>query len=188
MITKETLKQANEALDSIPVKGKKYVLVNTRVKAFRAICPDGKIETEILFLENGVVTIKATISDEKGKVLATGMAQEKESSSYINKTSFVENCETSAVGRALGFLGIGSDESIASAEEVANAMLNQDNKEIISAKEVKVLKNMLEKRGIDAKSYRGVMLEALTGEQYAQALAELKKMDAKNGQTDRKTE
>ena len=88
----------------------------------------------------------------------------------------------------MGFAGIGIDESIVSAEEVANAMLNQDNKEIISAKEVKVLKNMLEKRGIDAKSYRRIKLEALTGEQYAQALEGLKKMDAKNGQTDRKTE
>ena len=70
--------------------------------------------------------MKTTITDENGKILATGMAQEKETSSYINKTSYIENCETSAVGRALGMLGIGSDEQMASAEEVANAINNQN--------------------------------------------------------------
>jgi hypothetical protein len=187
-VTFEDLKRANEALKTIDVKGKSYVQVNERVKALRMICPNASISSEIISMENGIVTMKATVSDEEGKVLGTGFAQEKETSSYINKTSYIENCETSAVGRALGFAGIGIDGSMASAEEVANAIINQDNKGIISDKEAKTLKNMLEKRGIDAKSYRGVKLEALTGEQYAQALAELKKMDAKNGQTDRKTE
>ena len=70
--------------------------------------------------------MKATISDENGVVLATGHAQEKESSSFINKTSFIENCETSVVGRALGMCGIGVDVSIASAEEVQNAINNQN--------------------------------------------------------------
>ena len=58
--------------------------------------------------------------------MATGLAQEKENSSFINKTSFVENCETSAWGRALGNLGIGIDTAVASAEEVKNAILNQE--------------------------------------------------------------
>jgi coenzyme F420-reducing hydrogenase delta subunit len=187
-MTYEDIKRANEALKTIDVKGKNYVQVNERVKALRMICPGASIVTDIVSLEGGVVTMRATVSDENGNVLGTGFAQEKETSSYINKTSYIENCETSAVGRALGFAGIGIDGSMASAEEVANAMLNQGNKEVISAKEVKILKNLLEKKGIEAKSYRGVMIEALTGEQYAKALDELKKMDAKNGQTDRKTE
>ena len=55
-------------------------------------------------------------------------AEEKETSSYINKTSYIENCETSAVGRALGFIGLGSENSIASLEEVANAINNQQAK------------------------------------------------------------
>ena len=75
MITLETLKQANTDLDSIPVKGKKYVQVTTRVKAFRAICPDGKIETDVIALEDGEVTIKATISDESGNDPAFAYAE-----------------------------------------------------------------------------------------------------------------
>jgi len=62
----------------------------------------------------------------KGKILAQGIAQEEKASSYINKSSYVENCETSAWGRALGNFGIGIDTSVASYEEVSNAILNQD--------------------------------------------------------------
>lgn len=125
MITSEMLANANRSMRTTDVKGKPYVEVNERIKAFRAMCPSGRISTEILSMENGVVTMKTTVYDEDGRVLATGLAQEKESSSYINKTSYIENCETSAVGRALGMCGIGIDGSVASAEEVANAINNQ---------------------------------------------------------------
>ena len=126
MFTAEELKKANELIKTIPVKGKEYAQVPERIKAFRTICPGGKITTDILNLEDGVVTMKTTIQDEEGRILATGHAQEKESSSFINKTSFIENCETSAVGRALGMCGIGVDNSVASAEEVQNAINNQN--------------------------------------------------------------
>ena len=119
MITSEDIARANDNLKSIPVKGKNYVMVTERIKAFRQICPMGEIVTELICLEDGVVTMRTTISIDE-KVVATGYAQEKETSSYINKTSFIENCETSAVGRALGFLGIGIDESMASADELVN--------------------------------------------------------------------
>ena len=66
------------------------------------------------------------------------MAQEKETSSFINKTSFIENCETSAVGRALGFAGIGIDGSMASAEEVANAIIQQDQQKTEKVKAQKI--------------------------------------------------
>ena len=119
MITTEDLIKVNEKLDTIPVKGKQYAMVVERVKAFREICPNGTINTDIISMDNGIVTMKATVSDGEN-VLGTGFAQEKETSSYI------ENCETSAVGRALGFAGIGIDGSMASAEEVANAIINQN--------------------------------------------------------------
>lgn len=123
----EEIKKANESLKSTDIKGKGYVEVNQRIKAFRQVYPTGTITTEILSLDNGVVMMKATVLGESGKKLATGFAYEKESSSFINKTSFIENCETSAIGRALGFCGFGIDSSVASAEEVENAMLNQGN-------------------------------------------------------------
>ena len=125
MLTTEGIKKANESIKALPIKGKDYVQVQERIKAFRSLCPDGLIKTEILSLEDGVVTMKAKIYDGEGHFLATGHAQEKESSSFINKTSFIENCETSAVGRALGMCGIGVDVSVASAEEVMNAINNQ---------------------------------------------------------------
>ena len=61
-------------------------------------------------------------------ILGVGHAYEKEDSSFINQTSFIENCETSAVGRALGMAGFGIDVSIASAEELATALMNQGAK------------------------------------------------------------
>lgn len=125
-MTFEDLKRVNEGVKRIEVKGKAYACVAARVQAFRELYPNGSITTDILSLENGVVTMKSTIFDDQGNILATGHAQEKETASQVNKTSFIENCETSAVGRALGMLGIGSDEQMASAEEVANAINQQE--------------------------------------------------------------
>ena len=128
-MTYEQIVKANELLPKIDIKGKAYAAVPARIQAFRQLCPNGSIETEIISMENGVVTMKATAKDENGKVLGTGFAQEKETASYINKTSYIENCETSAVGRALGMLGIGSESNIASAEEMVNALVNQQKTE-----------------------------------------------------------
>lgn len=134
MITFEQIKKANESIKTTDIKGKDYAEVNQRIKAFRQVYPNGGITTDIIALENGIVTIKATVFNEEGAVIATGYAQEKESSSFINKTSYIENCETSAVGRALGFCGFGIDTSIASYEEVANAIENQKEKPSLDPK------------------------------------------------------
>lgn len=120
------LQHANASIKTTNVQGKDYAEVNQRIKAFRSICPGGSIVTEMLSCENGVCIFKATVCDEDMRVLGTGTAYEKEGSSFINKTSYIENCETSAVGRALGMCGFGVDTSIASSEEVQNAILNQN--------------------------------------------------------------
>lgn len=144
MITSEKLKELNENIKKIEVKGKLYACVPARVAAFREMCPEGSITTEILHLEDGVVTMMTTVKDEAGNILATGLAQEKEGSSQVNRTSYIENCETSAVGRALGMLGIGSDEQMASAEEVANAINQQtaDNVPMMSKKQSDYIKSL----------------------------------------------
>lgn len=121
----KAIEDANKQMTSMDIKGKDYVLVNQRVKAFRLVYPDGKILTNMVRNENGVCVFRAEIYDGEGKLLATGTAYEKENGSFINKTSYIENCETSSIGRALGFCGFGIDASIASYEEVSNAMLNQ---------------------------------------------------------------
>ena len=149
----EEIKKANESLKATDIKGKGYIEVNQRIKAFRQVYPTGTISTEIISLENGVVMMKATVLDDTGKTLATGLAYEKESSSFINKTSFIENCETSAIGRALGFCGFGIDSSVASAEEVENAMLNQGNQDKqerkASPKQVALLEKIYQGENLD---------------------------------------
>lgn len=115
-------------MKTVNIKGKEYVEVNERVKHFIANYEGWSIETELLSNEGGVCVFKAIVKDDNGVIKATGHAYEREDSTYINKTSYIENCETSAVGRALGFLGIGIDTSIASSDEVQNAINNQEPK------------------------------------------------------------
>lgn len=155
-ITWEKLVKVNKAIKPVDIKGKDYAQVNDRIKAFRELCPNGTITTDIIELTNGVVTMKATVYDEEGKILGTGLAQEKESSSYINKTSYIENCETSAVGRALGFAGIGVDGSMCSAEELVNAITNQ-NKEPVKKQKAQNGDPLLAK--IDAGQKAQIMAE-----------------------------
>ena len=116
---------ANEQIQLTDIKGKAYSEVNQRIKAFRINHPLGSIKTNIESLENGVVVMSCEVRDELGNLLGKAYAYEKEDSSFINKTSFIENCCTSATGRALGYAGYGIDVSVASAEEVQNAINNQ---------------------------------------------------------------
>ena len=124
-------------MKTVDIKGKPYVEVNERIKYFRTNYQDWAMESELISNENGVCVIKAIIRNPEGIVKATGYAYEKENSTFINKTSYIENCETSAWGRALGNLGIGIDTSIASAEEVLNAQLNQETKPPVKEKKPK---------------------------------------------------
>ena len=112
-------------LKTVNIKGKEYVEVNERLKHFRSNFKGWCLTSDVVDLTEDRCVIKATIFDDNGNIRATGHAYEKEGSSFINKTSFVENCETSAWGRALANLGIGLDTSVASYEEVANAVKQQ---------------------------------------------------------------
>lgn len=141
----DEIQRISATLKSVDVKGKEYIAVNQRVIAFRKLYEEGSITTDLIHFDGGVCVVKATIWDGD-HVIATGLAYEKEGSTYINKTSYLENCETSAVGRALGFLGIGIEDSIASAEEVETAVINQATDRDIKQidKEVEGLASMLE--------------------------------------------
>jgi len=102
------------------IKGKDYVEVNQRLLFFRntPAYAGWSIESDFVDLQPDRCCIKAIIRDADGRIRATGHAHEDRTSSMINKTSYVENCETSAFGRALAALGIGIETSIASANEV----------------------------------------------------------------------
>lgn len=140
-------------LKTVPIKGKDYVMVNERVKAFKELYPDHALVTELEHLADDMCVFKATVLDAEGNPKATGHAYEKEGSSQINKTSYIENCETSAVGRALGFMGIGIDTSICSAEELENAISQQETPEEIAERKL-----------------NGKKVELPTGEDFAKAM------------------
>lgn len=144
MATFEDIKRANDTIQTTPIKGKNYAEVPQRIKAFRMLFPEGFIRTEMVSDKDGVCVFRAMVGtyldDGSMRILATGTAYEKESSSFINKTSYIENCETSAVGRALGMLGLGIDTSVASYEEVQNAINNQgDDDEFATPEQIAVL-------------------------------------------------
>ena len=114
---------------------KQYATVDSRVEFFREKYPDWSIETDypLIDLSKGYCMCRATIKNEKGVVVSQGSAYEWTSKpgSMVNSTSYVENAETSAVGRALGFLGIGiNGMGIASAEEVQTAITHQENNDL----------------------------------------------------------
>jgi len=115
-------------MKTINIHGKQYVEVKERIKYFRENFKDWSLTSEVIDLTEDRCVIKATISNEKGRVIASGIAYESKGSSYINKTSFIENCETSAWGRALANIGIGLDVAIASADEVLNAKAQDKSK------------------------------------------------------------
>lgn len=122
----------------VQIHGKEYKTVAERLDEFHKKYPTYKIDTSIDLLD-GACLAKAVITTSKDSKLvqATGHAYEIQNSSMINKTSYIECAETSAVGRALAFLGFAGVE-IASADEVANAIKQQSqapapvNKEEVS--------------------------------------------------------
>ena len=114
-------------MKAVNIKGNDYITVNERLKHFRAedVFTNWGIIESIERLDDKEGVFKVEILNEKHRPIVTAHAQEYRDSSYINKTSFLENGFTSALGRALGYLGIGIDTSIASAQEVGNAVKNQ---------------------------------------------------------------
>ncbi len=192
MVTYEQIEKANSEIITTDIKGKMYADVNQRIKAFRKCYPTGYIRTHMTSNENGLCIFEAIVGfdDENGntRILGTGHAYEKENSSFINKTSYIENCETSAVGRALGMAGFGIDNSVASADEVANAIAiqetmtanakkNADTK--ITAEQVGKIKSELIRTGVteDAilKRYKVRKLEELSSDQAKNCIGSLAK-------------
>lgn len=121
-------KEVNDRLTRTNIKGRQYIDVAQRIQGFWELYPQGRIVTEMVADDGKRCVFKAEAYDmaEGGAgLLATGHAYEVNSGRGVNATSYIENCETSAVGRALGMLGIGSTDSIASADEVMNAQQRQ---------------------------------------------------------------
>tara|TARA_R100001591_G_scaffold25348_1_gene35416 strand:- start:2042 stop:2626 length:585 start_codon:yes stop_codon:yes gene_type:complete len=124
-------------LKTTNIRGKEYVEVHTRIQYFRENFKDWALTSDIERLEFITIddkeylmcVMKSVVKNPDGIVKSTGTAYEILGSSNVNKTSFIENCETSANGRALGNLGIGIDTSIASADEVKIAIQSSNKTE-----------------------------------------------------------
>lgn len=113
-------------MKTVSIKGKSYVEVNERLKYFRQNFKGYSLLSEIVELTDEKIVIKARILSPDLIEVANGLAYELSGSSFINKTSYIENCETSAWGRALANFGIGLDNSVASADEVSQAIELQE--------------------------------------------------------------
>ena len=127
------IEKAVKGMQTIPITRKnngktitkEYPMVTEKVKAFKSICPNGTILTELIRDDGKTCIFKAIIKDGD-TILGCGHAKEDKDEGLVNKTSYIENCETSAVGRALSFAGFSGDASIASAEEVVMALEQQN--------------------------------------------------------------
>lgn len=108
----------------VNIHGKEYETVASRIHRFRAAHPDWQIYTDIVTADQERVVMRCDICDNTGTHIATGHAEEVRASSQINRTSALENCETSAIGRALAGAGFGGTE-YASADEVIQAIVQQ---------------------------------------------------------------
>lgn len=145
MATFEDIKKVNAEIKMTDIgRGKEYAEVPQRIMAFRKLYPNGSLTSELIHYQDGVFIVKATACDESGNVLGTGLAYEKEGSSFINKSSALENAETSSWGRCLASLGLIGGDSVCSAEEVQNAILNQEASEPIDAKKADQMKTLLQ--------------------------------------------
>lgn len=127
---------SNKDSGIVMIHGKAYKTVAKRVEEFRKEYPTFYLTSEIVQLDADQCVVKAYIGehnkDGTSSVYATGHAQEFKNSSFINKTSYVEVCESSAWGRALANFGYAGSE-LASADEVANAIANQNVKAKVEA-------------------------------------------------------
>lgn len=122
---------------AIKIQGKSYVLVSDRILYFNETYKEGCITTDLVKYEDKQIIIKATVYPEwlDGRTF-TGYSQSIEWQGYINKTSALENAETSAVGRALAMMGIWVIDSIASVDEINKAKGAEDaeNKQLVDWK------------------------------------------------------
>lgn len=169
---------------TINIKGKEYVPVSERIKEFRnnPAYAGYTMQTVIEYLADdwSEVIMKTSIYDAELGLVATGYAHEEKTGSAINRTSFVENCETSSVGRALAMLGIGIDASVASADELTGALERQEAMaRKVGKNEIAALKMACEERGRDFESllsyYDRTDAEELTFGQFTDAMRLLRK-------------
>ena len=182
----EDISRVNSEISMIDLKGKDYAMVPERVTAFRKLFPEGFIKTEIISHDGTTVVMQAVAGYYDNGVpiiLGSGLAQETKGYGMVNKTSYIENCETSACGRALGMCGFGIDTDVASAEEVKMATLQQEAEKPITAEKRKALEKTCKDEGIPesyiCELYSVSELKELTEAKFVNLVHSWDKMKAK---------
>jgi hypothetical protein len=157
--------------------GKKYTEVAKRVEAFRThFGLKYGITTDIVIDDGKRVVMKAKIFDLANPTTSVGegFAEEIRGSSNVNKTSAIENCETSAIGRALASCGLHGGQ-YASVDEIHKAKTNEiniDNNKLLE-------KNEPESK-VDWTLYIAKQQEAITRMKTLTALSSWTNNEAKN--------
>lgn len=160
----KAISKANKLVQSMPIKGKDYVPVNERIKAFRLSFPMWSLTSEIVEINDKKVLMRAEVRTPDGVLMANGTSEEDRSSSNVNKTSAVENAETSAFGRALGNLGIGVDSNFASADELNISLSLQEKAEDYQVKFLEDNLNDVQKDWIKKKHGYKTLAQLTRGE------------------------
>jgi len=154
---------------AIKIQGKNYVLVSDRIIYFNEQYPKGCIITEVITNDLKISAIAKVYPEGLEGRYFTGHSQEVEGSSFINKTSAIENAETSAVGRALAMMGIGVIDSIASVDEINkanNRAIKYDKAPIEPEKRNPILKQFKVEGGKCPDCETGVFKKAVSGTIY----------------------
>ena len=104
-----------------------YETVEERLAKYWTENPDGRIATELVEWTAGRFIVKALIyrTEADAQAWATGLAFEQITDRGVNSTSALENCETSAIGRALANAGYATKGKRASREEMAKVVSQQ---------------------------------------------------------------
>jgi hypothetical protein len=113
-----------------------YETVETRLEKWHGQYPDSRLETELIEASNTrfIVFAKLFKTEADAKPCATGLAFETISDRGVNATSALENCETSAIGRALANAGFAAKGKRASKEEMAK-VVNSTFKDKLEARQ-----------------------------------------------------
>jgi hypothetical protein len=154
---------------AIKFNGKDYVQVKDRVEFFNASYENGSIRTEILKDEGDIIQVRATVIPDVANMerVFNGTGEEIRGQGFVNKTSALENCETSAIGRALAMMGIGVVDGIASIDEInlaqGKAVKQDTNPYWKKAKESE--EKLIEMTNVDDGEYDEIDEEEITDEQ-----------------------
>lgn len=170
-------------LPTINIKGKEYVMVKDRILKFNEDFPNGCIQTEIITpFDSTRVIVRAIVTPdvENGQRQFVDYSQAVIGEGLVNTTSALENASTSAVGRALAYMGIGVLEGVASADEIVKA---ENSGKPASEKQIEFVRNLLDQKGFTEEQvkvkYKVESVEKLTRDQASLIIDNLSKLPAK---------